>query len=107
IDVSAEHATADLLVLASATLERVLFTSCNLSQSDFQQARLRAVTFEDCDLRGADLSNAHFADVELNGCRLDGLRGATNLRGVRMRWSDVIENAVVFADACGVEIVED
>jgi hypothetical protein len=44
--------------------------------------------------------------VELRGCDLTGLRGAEALRGVRMPWNDVLENAPLFASVVGIEIVD-
>jgi uncharacterized protein YjbI with pentapeptide repeats len=105
-DVSLTNCRADLVAFAMGSLERVLFTSCNLSQADFQQGRLRHVVFEDCDLEGADLSNTRFEAVEMRGCRLAGVRGAGNLRGVGMPWSDIVENAELFASACGVAVLD-
>jgi uncharacterized protein YjbI with pentapeptide repeats len=105
-DVDFEGCRADLVALTAGKLERVRFAGCELSQLDLQEARLRGALFEDCDLRGADLSGARFEDVELRGCRLEGVRGAGALRGVRMPWADVLENAAVFAGACGIEILD-
>ena len=44
--------------------------------------------------------------VELRGCDLSGVRGPEALRGARMPWSDIVENAALFAHAAGVEIVD-
>ena len=44
--------------------------------------------------------------VELRGCDLAGVRGAEALRGARMTWNDVIENAALFATALGIEVVD-
>jgi hypothetical protein len=38
--------------------------------------------------------------------RPDGLRGAEALRGMRMPWNDVLENAPLFAGVAGIEIVD-
>jgi uncharacterized protein YjbI with pentapeptide repeats len=84
----------------------VRFASCNLAQADFQEGRLRAVVFEDCDLSGADLSGAKFESVDMVGCRLAAMRGADALQGVRMYWSDVLENADLFSAACGVQLLQ-
>ncbi len=104
-DVVLEDCPADLAVFAQATLETVRFSSCNLSQATFQEAKLKAVAFDDCDLRGADLTSAKFESVEIRGCRLDGIRGANTLHGVRMPWEDIVENAGLFAGACGVDVL--
>jgi uncharacterized protein YjbI with pentapeptide repeats len=106
VDVGFKRCRVDLVAFAASEFERVRFASCNLAQADFQQARLRAVRFEDCDLSGADLSGAKFEQVDIVGCRLDGVRGADALKGVRMRWGDVLENAGLFSAACGVELIE-
>jgi hypothetical protein len=45
--------------------------------------------------------------LELVGCELEGLDGIEVLRGARMRWSDVLANAALFARALGIELVED
>lgn len=66
---------------------------------------MREVAFEDCDLSGADLTSARFEHVEMLGCMLEGLRGANSLRGVRMPWTDIVENAGLFAGACGVDVL--
>jgi uncharacterized protein YjbI with pentapeptide repeats len=105
-DVELEGCAADLTAFTGSRLERVRFAACNLARSDFQGARLRTVVFEDCDLRGADFTGARFDGVDLVGCRLDGIRGAHELRGVRMPWPDVLEHADLFAAACGVQILE-
>jgi len=60
----------------------------------------------DHELRDATLSGATLERVELRGCDLRGLRGPEALRGARMPWNDVIENAALFAQVTGVEIVE-
>ena len=44
--------------------------------------------------------------VEVRGCDLTGLRGVEALRGVRMPWGDVLENASLFATVLGIEIVD-
>jgi len=40
----------------------------------------------------------------MRGCKLEGIQGATSLRGVAMRWDDIVGNAGVFAGALGIEI---
>jgi hypothetical protein len=40
-------------------------------------------------------------------CRLDGVRDASELRGISMSWDDVVANAALFATACGIEIEAD
>lgn len=61
--------------------------------------------FERCELSEATFSAVSLQRVELRGCDLTGLRGAESLRGARMPWGDVLENATLFASVLGLEIV--
>ena len=52
-------------------------------------------------LREATISGVTAKRVELRDCDLTGLRGAEALRGVRMPWNDVLQNAPLFAGVVG------
>jgi hypothetical protein len=67
---------------------------------------LKDVLFERCELREAIVSAVGVERVELRSCDLTGLQGAEALRGARMPWNDVLENAVLFASVAGIEILE-
>ena len=97
----------DLAALRHARLERVVFRDCRMSECDFLGARLKDVLFERCDLREATLSLGSLERVELRGCDLTGARGADSLRGARMPWDDVLQNAPLFAAVAGIEILDD
>ena len=101
-----DECRVDLAGLRHANLERVVFRDCRMSECDFYGSSLRDVLFERCDLREATFSAVKLQRVELRGCDLGGLRGAEALRGVRMPWGDVIDNAGLFATALGVEIID-
>jgi uncharacterized protein YjbI with pentapeptide repeats len=97
------------LNLAAARLskfERVVFTDCRLEELDLYGSQLKDVLFERCVLREATISAVKSERVELRGCDLSGLRGGEALRGMRMPWNDVLENAPLFAAVAGVEIVD-
>jgi uncharacterized protein YjbI with pentapeptide repeats len=64
------------------------------------------VSFVNCDLSGADLGGARLRRCELRGCTIDGIRGIESLRGVGMRWDDVVAAAGTFAAALGVKELE-
>jgi uncharacterized protein YjbI with pentapeptide repeats len=70
------------------------------------ESSLKDVLFERCELREGTLSGCKLERVELRGCDLAGVRGADALRGARMPWGDVVENAALFASVVGVEIVD-
>jgi uncharacterized protein YjbI with pentapeptide repeats len=106
-DATLRECRIDLASFAATTIEQAIFEDCILSQSDFQDAHLRSVAFVDCDLSGADLSGARFERCELRGCTLDGIRGAERLRGVAMRWEDIVAAAGTFADALGVRVLDE
>jgi uncharacterized protein YjbI with pentapeptide repeats len=105
-DVAFDECRLDLVGLRHARLERVVFRDCRLSECDFYGATLQDVLFERCELREATFSECKLERVELRGCDLQGLRGAEALRGARMTWNDVVENAPLFAAVLGIEVVE-
>ena len=105
-DVSFDECRIDLVGLRHAVLERVVFRDCRMSECDLYGASLKDVLFERCELREATFSTSMLERVELRGCDLAGVRGVEALRGVRMPWQDVVENAALFAAAAGIEIVE-
>jgi len=105
-DVAFEDCRLDLVGLRMAKLERVVFRNCRMADCDLYAATLTDVLFEGCELREATLSEAKLARVELVHCDLAGLRGAEALRGARMPWNDVLENAPLFATTLGVEIAD-
>lgn len=97
----------DVTGLRRATLTRVVFRDCRMAECELGGARLTDVVLERCELRGAELSGARLERVELRGCDLTGIRGAEALRGARMAWSEVVENAALFATLAGIEILWD
>jgi uncharacterized protein YjbI with pentapeptide repeats len=107
-DVTFDECRLDVTGFRHARLERVAFRDCGMGECDFSGATLTDVLFERCDLSRASFPSARLQRVELRSCDLTGLEGAEVLRGVRMPWNDVLENAVLFASLAGVVIlVED
>ena len=96
----------DLAAARLTKFERVVFSDCRLEELDLYGAQLKDVLFERCILREATFSGVTSERVELRGCDLTGLRGAEALRGMRMPWNDVLENAPLFAGVVGVHIVD-
>jgi uncharacterized protein YjbI with pentapeptide repeats len=105
IDVAFADCRIDLANLRYARLERVVFRDCPMGEIDLYGASLTDVLFERCDLRQAAFDGATAARLELRGCVLDGLRGVEALRGARMPWHDVLQNAALFAQALEIEIL--
>jgi uncharacterized protein YjbI with pentapeptide repeats len=105
-DVTFDECRLDLAGLRHAKLERVVFRDCRMGECDLYGSSLKDVLFERCELREATLSATTLDRVELRGCELTGLRGADALRGARMPWGDVVENAGLFASALGLEVVD-
>ncbi len=106
-DATFDECRIDLVGFRNATLERVVFRDCRMGESDFYGAFLKDVLFERCELREATFSAARVQRVELRACDLTGIRGAEALRGARMPWNDVLQNAVLFASLAGIDIVTD
>jgi uncharacterized protein YjbI with pentapeptide repeats len=65
----------------SAAGEGVEFRQCVLALADFSDARLPAGRLLECDLRGAQLGGADLSGSWLHGSALEGIEGATALRG--------------------------
>ena len=106
VDVTVEECRLDLVGVRHAQLERVVFRDCRMGECDFYGSSLKDVLFERCELREATFSTCSLQRVEFRGCDLAGARGAEALRGARMTWNDVIENAALFATALGIEVVD-
>jgi uncharacterized protein YjbI with pentapeptide repeats len=106
-DVTFDECRVDLVGLRHAKLERVVFRDCRMGECDFYGASLKDVLFERCELREATFSTATLERVELRGCDLTAVRGGEALRGARMPWNDVLQNAPLFAAVVGIEIVDD
>ena len=106
-DVQFSDCRADLVSFRFAEIEVVRFENCNLTESDFYGAKLRRVAFVDCDLRGAVLAEATFSECEMRGCDITGVVNPERLRGVAMRWDDIIAAAGDLARAAGVRVIDD
>lgn len=106
VDVTFQECRLDLAGLRFAKLERVAFRDCRMAECDLGGTRLEDVLFDGCELREADISAAKLERVELRGCELEGLRGVDALRGARMPWNDVLQNAPLFAAALGIAVVD-
>lgn len=105
-DVTLTDCRLDLASLRYAKLERVVFRDCRLEEADFSGARLHDVLFECCSLARATFAGASAQRIELSGCELTGLSGIEALRGARMPWNDVLQNAPLFAQALGIEVAD-
>ncbi len=105
-DVRFAGCRVDLAAARLSTFERVVFSDCRMEELDLYGSQLTDVLFERCVLREATISAVKTKRVELRGCDLTGLRGAEALRGVRMPWNDVLQNAPLFANVAGVDIVD-
>jgi uncharacterized protein YjbI with pentapeptide repeats len=106
-DVVLTECRADFGGFRHAKLARVVFRDCRLEEADFTGATLIDVTFDRCELRRASFTNCRVERVDLNGCTLAELIGVESLRGARMPWNDILENAPLFAQGLGIQVVPD
>jgi len=106
-DVTFDECRLDVTGFRHARLERVAFRDCRMGECDLTGATLTDVLFERCDLNRAGFAGARLKRVELRGCDLTGLDGAEALRGARMPWNDVLQNAVLFASLAGIDVLVD
>jgi len=106
-DVALTECRADFAGFRHAKLKRVVFQECRLEEADFAGAALTDVVFDRCELRRASFTNCRVERVDLNGCGLAELVGVESLRGARMPWNDILENAPLFAQGLGIQVVPD
>jgi uncharacterized protein YjbI with pentapeptide repeats len=106
-DVVLTECRADFAGFRHAKLSRVVFRDCRLEEADFAGATLTDVTFDRCELRRASFASCRIERVELTGCALTELVGVESLRGARMPWNDILENAPLFAQGLGIQVVAD
>ena len=67
--------------------------------ADFSNAAFTSSAFTGCDLRTAEFSKASMKGTRLSGSNVEGLRGASYLRGVVVGTDQVLPLALgVFAD---------
>jgi len=106
-DVALTDCRVDFGGFRHAKLTRVVFRDCRLEEADFAAAKLTDVVFERCELRRASFAGCRIERVELSGCTLLELVGVESLRGARMPWGDILENAPLFAQGLGIEVLAD
>lgn len=106
-DLRVADSSLELASFAGAELRDVSFERVVLTEASFQEARLDHVRFIDCELPGADFRGARCTECLIRGASLDGVVGVDALRGVEMRWSDVIASAAALAHALGIAIADD
>jgi uncharacterized protein YjbI with pentapeptide repeats len=106
-DVMLTDCRADFAGLRRARLERVVFRDCRLEEADFGGASLTDVVLERCELRRASFAGVRVERVQLVGCDLTELVGVEALRGARMPWNDLLQNAPLFAQALGIRVLPD
>jgi uncharacterized protein YjbI with pentapeptide repeats len=106
-DVVVTECRADFSGWRHAKLTRVVFRDCRLEEADFAGAVLTDLVFERCELRRASFASCRIERVEFTGCSLAELAGVESLRGARMPWNDILENAPLFAQGLGIQVLAD
>lgn len=106
-DVVLTDCRADFAGFRQAKLTRVVFRDCRLEEADFAGAKVTDVVFERCELRRASFAGCRVERVDLIGCTLAEVVGVESLRGARMPWGDILENAPLFAQGLGIQVLPD
>jgi uncharacterized protein YjbI with pentapeptide repeats len=96
-----------MAALRMCRLADVDFHDCAMREIDLYGAVLRSVLFQSCDLTSATLSQASFAGCAMRDCRLDELRGVEALSGVGIPYADLIGLLPQLAQAAGIDIEHD
>jgi uncharacterized protein YjbI with pentapeptide repeats len=105
-DVVLRGCLVDLAGLGGCRLRRVVLDDCRLTGADLQEVACEDLVIRDCDLGEVDLTDARFTRTEIRGCTLDGARGLDRLRGVGMRWEDVLQAAGPLAAHVGIRLLD-
>ena len=96
-----------MAALRMCRLADVDFHDCAMREIDLYGAVLRSVLFQSCDLTAATLSHASFAGCAMRDCRLDELRGVEALSGVGIPYADLIGLLPQLAQTAGIDIEHD
>jgi len=96
--------TMMLCSFAHSALRRVAFEDVNLREASFLETRLTSVSFSGCDLTGADFRGARLKECTIRGSSLDGVVGVESLRGLTMRWVDLVGSVEALAAALGIGV---
>ena len=81
-DVRFVECRIDDVNFAMATAERVRFQGCQMQRTDFRAARFAGVAWWECDLTDAEFSQITLERAQMHGSRIDGVRGAADLRPI-------------------------
>jgi uncharacterized protein YjbI with pentapeptide repeats len=103
-DVTIERCPTQRLSLRFSTLQRVVFTDCDLTGADFYGVTFDKVTFTGCDLSGAHFDSATVKELTLSRCVLLGVTGALALRGATVDLDDLPGLAPSLAREAGIRI---
>jgi uncharacterized protein YjbI with pentapeptide repeats len=97
---------ADDAWLRMARLDHCELAGCNLTASDWYDARISDSRIVRCRLDGSELSSARFTRVALHGTSVAGIKGA-NLRGTVIAPDQMLDVALAIFPTLGIEIRED
>lgn len=95
---------ADDVVLRFTTSEQILFEECAMGGADLASASVTGGRILGSDLTSADVSQAKLPGLRLQGSTLDGVRGASALRGVVIASAQVVPVALAVFAGLGIEI---
>lgn len=106
LDTSIEQCTIEnspgrLLSLSKAKCKEVLFTGCDLSNTNMQETKLLKTSFETCRLRGAELLHTPLKGIDFTSDDLEGISVTIpDLRGAIVSMGQACE----LAKLIGLEI---
>ena len=106
-DVRLVDCRADEAWFRMARFERVAFEGCDLTGSDWYEARVRHSRIVRCRLDGAELSKAAFDGVALHGTTLAGIRGAGRLRNLVIGPDQVVDVALAVFGPLGITVADE
>jgi len=87
-----------------STAEHLVFEDSSLREGDFAGSAWKRVAFDRCDLQQADFSQASLENVNLAGSAVDGLRGASTMRGVTIGSAQALPFALSMFNELGITV---
>jgi uncharacterized protein YjbI with pentapeptide repeats len=104
-DIRVEGCGADLMNFRMAKARRLHVEASMLRAADFHEAELDQSRLVRCDLREASFQRARLSEVQLRGSALDGLIGASSLRGAQVTADQAIVLGAQLLAEAGIGVV--
>jgi len=105
-DVQILGGRADLANFRMMEAHRMLADDVSLHSADFYSSTLQFCAITDCDLTEANFQDARVSGLHLHGSTIDGLRGVLSLGGSRVSPDQVVPLGAAILAATGIQVTD-